>query len=334
MMAAKGMKNVKVLCVDEDGLLTCKGYRLFDETGTLRIVDGKYALLSHFALMRRFFRAEITGLYNLKNGNRLAIAKKGLFLQKEGSSRFEKCFAIRRGSKPLNICVKPEGELFFGEYFQNKEKKAVNIYCSNDDAKTWHVVYSFPEGSINHIHGLFHDPYTNRIWLATGDLENECVIGWTDDGFKTVTEVFRGGQEFRTCQLFFYRDFVVFATDSQYMKNEIKCFDRKTLGIRTLAKIQGSAIKGGQKDDVAFLSSTIEPSEVNKDLFAHIWMTRDGLHWKEVYAARKDGWPFILQFGTFEFPQYRSSITDKLYCSGRALKGCDGKTLCIDIANV
>lgn len=322
----------KIISMENDSQLISRGYNLCDVNGHYKIIDGKYGFPSRFVLSRRFLRAEITGLYNLPNCKRLAIAKKELFLQKLGSNRFEKVFAMPRGSKPLNICIAPSGKLFFGEYFQNMDKQAVNIYCSEDNAQSWHIAYTFKEGEINHIHGLFLDKYTNRIWVATGDRENECIIGYTEDEFMSFVEVFRGSQEYRTCQLFFYKDFVVFGTDTQYELNAIKKFDRKTLEITELQEVQGSVIKGGQVGDVAFVSTTVEPSEVNTDKYAHLWVTKDGLHWEERYKAKKDWLPFIFQFGTFEFPQYYGmEKLERLYFSGRALKGLDGKSTYIDL---
>lgn len=292
----------------------------------------KYAAFAKIRLLKRLFRAEITGLYKIGD-NDLIVAKKALFLQKRGKNEIESVFTFPRGSKPLNICVAPSGILYFGEYFQNMEKVAVHIYCSKDNGHTWDVVYTFAEGNINHIHGLFFDKYTNRIWIATGDRDNECIIGYTEDEFKTFTEVFRGGQEYRTCQLFFYKDFIVFSTDTQYQQNVIKKFDRNTLEISELQKVQGSVIKGGQVGDVSFISTTVEPSDVNTDKWAHLWVTKDGLHWEEKYKAKKDWLPATLfQFGTFEFPQYYGvEKLERLYFSGRALKGLDGKTTYIDL---
>jgi len=322
----------KALSVSEDGLIIARGYFLKEGNNKYCVKDGKFAVPSRYALSRRFVRAELTGLYTLANGDRIAVAKKGLFLQKKGKRDFEKCFAMPRGSKPLNLCFAPSGNIYFGEYFQNIEKQAVNIYCSEDNAKTWHKAYTFEAGNINHIHGLFFDKYTNRIWVATGDRENECIIGYTEDEFKTFVEVFRGGQEYRTCQLFFYEDFIVFGTDTQYEQNVIKKFDRKTMEITDLQKVQGSVIKGGQVGDVAFISTTVEPSKVNTDRYAHLWVTKDGEHWEERYKAKKDCWPSIFQFGTFEFPQYYGvEKLKRLYFSGRALKGLDGKTTYIDL---
>ena len=64
-------------------------------------------------------------------------------------------------------------------------------------------------------------------------------------------------------------------------------FDHKTLEITELQPLQGSVIKGGQVGDVAFISTTVEPSKVNKDRYAHLWVTKDGLHWEERYKAKK-----------------------------------------------
>lgn len=322
----------KVISVKDTNLLISNGYLLKDNNGKYKVNDGKFYWPSRFVLSKRLLRAEITGLYLLKNGDRLAVAKKGLFHCKNDGKTYVKSFSIPRGSKPLNMCFAPSGNIYFGEYFQNMDKQAVNIYCSKDNAQTWYVAYTFKLGNINHIHGLFYDKFTNRIWVATGDREDECIIGYTEDEFKSFVEVFRGGQEYRTCQLFFYQDFIVFGTDTQYEQNVIKKFDRKTLEITELQKVQGSVIKGGQVGDVAFISTTVEPSKVNTDKYAHLWVTKDGLHWEERYKAKKDWLPHIFQFGTFEFPQYYGiEKLERLYFSGRALKGLDGKTTYIDL---
>lgn len=331
-----GIKSLpyKVLLVKNGGYVYAKGYDLYvydNQTGKTtpigRIPDRRYAFLSRCRLSRRFFRAEITGLYELRDGSLLAIAKKGLFKSQPDTGQWVKCFTVSRGSKPLNICALPNGHLFFGEYFMNKEKQAVNVYRSVDDGDSWQVCYTFSQGNINHIHGLFYDKYTDRMWCLTGDRENECIIGYTEDEFKTFGEVFRGGQEYRSCQLFFFPDYIIYATDSQYMQNCIKRIDRATLEVTRLRNIQGTAIKGKQTTDGCMLSTTVEPSEVNIDQYSHLWFSRDGMQWKELFSARKDCLPAIMQFGSIEFPEYKCNLNGQIYFSGRALKGIDGKSM-------
>lgn len=330
------MIDGKILSASQGIKRIAKGYTIIqsvtkaiDTKSSCLIID-KYTKFARCTFSRRLLRAEITGLYILGDNSMIVVAKKGLFKQAKEGGDFHKVFAMSRGSKPLNLCILPNGHIFLGEYFQNMNKEAVNVYGSEDNGQTWKVVYTFEAGNINHVHGLFFDKYTNRMWVLTGDRENECIIGYTEDEFKSFHEVLRGGQEYRSCQLFFYKDFIVYATDSQYIENEIRSINRETLEITPLAKIQGSAIKGGQTGDVSYLSTTIEPSKVNKDRFSHIWVSKDGLHWEDRFMAEKDCWPAIFQFGTFEFPQ-NAYCDGKLWFSGRALKGFDNKSSYLEL---
>ncbi|MBP5505188.1 MAG: hypothetical protein J6X89_03700 [Bacteroidales bacterium] len=336
MKQIRFIENKKILWVDRDRAVFARGYILYSSplsnSGWKRIgviTDGINSFLSHFSLTRRFTRAEITRYYSLGDGTELCIARKGIFRRDKGEKRFKKTFNVLRGSRPMNICEGIDGTLYFGEYFANMEKLPVHIYKSADSGRSWEVVYTFPKGSINHIHGIFFDPYTQWLWLATGDRENECVIGYTKDGFKTLNEVFRGGQEYRTCVLFFYRDFIVFGTDSQYIKNTIKRFDRASQTVEDLQPVQGPIIKGTQIGDFAMVSTDVEPSDVNKDNKAYIWFSKNGVHWETLYSAEKD-WlnPTLFQFGVFDLPQYESGYSgNKFFATGKALKGCGGDTI-------
>lgn len=328
--------NLRYLYVSDELILATSGYKIFRKsksgqkwTDCAFIRDGINSFFSILSLSRRLTRAEIIKYNHLRNGSELCIARKGLFLRQNSEKEFRKVFNVIRGSRPMNICEDVDGTLYFGEYFANMEKKAVHIYRSTDSGNTWDICYTFPEGNINHIHGIFLDHYTNRMWFATGDRENECIIGYTEDGFKTTKEVFRGGQEYRTCVLFFYKDFIVFGTDSQYEHNTIKKFDRTTNEITVLQSVQGPVIKGTQIGNISMISTDVEPSDVNKDKNAYIWITRDGENWEILYSAEKDCWnPTLFQFGVFDLPQYAPDYKgQKLYATGKALKKCGGDTL-------
>ena len=339
-MAKEIIKNIKILSVDSKALIASKGYCLYireNDGGEWKrygkIRDGINSLFATFPLSRRLTRAEISKYYLLQDGTELCIARKGIFRREKGVKDFEKVFPVVRGSRPMFLCEDVDGGVYFGEYFQNMEKQAVHIYGSHDHGKTWEIVHTFPEGNINHVHGIYMDPYTKKMWFATGDRENECIIGYTEDGFKTMTEVFRGGQEYRTCVLFFYKDFIVFGTDSQYQQNELKKFDRKTLETTHLQDVQGPVIRGAQIGDISMISTDVEPSEVNKDTKAYVWITKDGLKWEVLCSAEKDWLPSMLfQFGVFDLPIYSPDANiDKIYVTGKAVKKYGGHTLVFEV---
>ena len=333
----KLFRKLKVLEVNNEYFIGSRGYSLYkysfenDKCSCIGHVKDKYSFLSYFFLTRRLFRAEINNLYTLSNGDQVVVAKKGLFRKGIYDIFFKKCFSIKRGTKPLNLCITPYNDIYWGEYFQNIEKNEVHIYHSSDFGKSWNVVYTFPKGEINHIHGIFWDKYADCIWIVTGDREDECIIANTKDNFKSLNIIFRGGQEFRATVLLFYEDAILFGTDSQYIQNEIKRIDRKTLAITSIKKIQGSVIKGGQFENVACISTTVEPSMVNKDKCSHLWFTRNGSDWKEIYSDEKDCLPSIFQFGCLEFPRYTSPIKNTLFFTGRALKHTDGCSVMMHI---
>lgn len=335
-MRERRYSGVKALALFDDYFIGARGYSLYKyyfDGATKReyvgrVADWRYSFFSKFRLTRRFMRAEINNFYELADGTRLVIARKGVFRCEKGEKIFRKCFNVTRGSRPMNLCVTPSGEIFFGEYFANMGKAAVHIYTSKDNGKSWSVAYIFDEGSINHIHGLYWDKYTESIWVVTGDRENECIIGYTQDGFQTFNIVFRGGQEYRSCVLFFYPEYVVYATDSQYIKNEIKCFDRTTHNIEVVQQVQGSVIKGVQCGDKVLISTAVEPSEVNLDKNAYVWASVNGVDWEQIHEGTKDCLPSIFQFAMYEFPRYcTSDMTRAVFC-GKAMERQDGVTIC------
>ncbi len=332
----KKFSKVKVLSVSNNKIIGAKGYGLVYLNNNkwlpyASVDDKKSLLLSKIRLIQRFTRSEITRHYILNSGTELCVARKGIFRKGCNEKKFTKCFTVPRGSRPLNLC-EFEDKIYFGEYFQNVNKEPVHIYCSGDDGKTWYVEYTFNAGEVHHIHGIFNDSFTRSLWVVTGDGNNECVIANTSDNFKSLNIIFRGSQEYRTCNLFFYKDFICFATDTELEQNYIKVFDRKTLGITILKEIQGTAIKGGQVGNISFLSTTVEPSNINKDTYSHLWISSDGKDWREIYSAKKDFLPHLFQFGSIEFPEfYVNEPLKHLWFSGRALSKIDGKSIVIDL---
>lgn len=337
----KMKKRFCVLFVQKRNWVVAEGYKLYcynplseKKKFFSRLKDGKYAFLSSFRLTRRLFRAEITHLYHFQNDNWMCIAKKALFKLNKRNGLFEKCHDIEKGSRPMNLCQSDDGTIYYGEYCYNPKRKPMRIFQSKDDGDTWTVAYSFGEGEINHIHGIFNDPYTGRLWVATGDDDKACIFGYTEDGFKSFVKRYEGTQQYRVCVPLFTKDEIIFATDSQYEQNYIRSINRATGKVTNIQPIQGSGIYAVQNGNLMMVSTTVEPSKVNLDRSSHLWYSFDGHHWKEMVSYKKDCLKeTYFQFGSIRFPHYENE-SDFIVFSGRALKGLDGKSMIIPVKDL
>ena len=234
-MFTRKICNFITLYVASEFLIVAKGYKLYKyilKSNKLEffavINDSKIARLASFSLLRRLFRAEIRCLYRFNSDVWMCIGRKAIFKLDIKTKKFEKCYVIEKGTRPLNLCQANDGTIYFGEYCYNPDMDEIRIFQSKDNGTTWSVAYTFEKGAINHIHGIFQDPYTDKIWVATGDIDKASILGYTQDGFKTFISKYRGSQQCRVCMPLFTKEKIFFATDSQYEQNYIRCIDRNS----------------------------------------------------------------------------------------------------------
>lgn len=333
--------NSVILFCANDVSIVSLGYRFYyfdsqtcNKTFFSKCADRKNAFLSSFRLTRRLFRAEIRNLYHFQNDTWMCIAKKAIFRYNPTSKLFEKCCDIEKGSRPMCLCQANDGTIYYGEYCYNPEKKPMRICQSKDNGDTWSIAYTFGQGEINHIHGLFQDPYSNKVWVATGDDDEACIFGYTEDGFKTFVRKYEGKQQYRVCAPLFTEKEIIFATDSQYAQNVIRSIDRETGEVKDLCEIQGSGIYAAQNGNLMMVSTTVEPSAVNLDKSSHLWYSFDGHHWTELCSFEKDRLPATyFQFGSIRFPNYEGDCP-WLAFNGRALKMIDQKSVFVPISDL
>lgn len=334
------IKGYVALYVTDDYWILAKGYSLYKynpETGVTipfaQLKDPKSAFAAKFRLTRRALRAEVTHLYNF-SGEWYCIARKAIFKLNKSSNIFEICRKITRGSRPMNLCQDSYGTIFYGEYFFNPERKSVNVYKSTDGGISWQIAYTFEAGEINHIHGIFNDPYMNGLWIFTGDEDSACIAAYSEDGFTSLNKQFVGEQKYRVCVPLFRDTDIVYATDSQYEHNTIRKISRTTRKIDDLQAIQGSGIYAVNTYNGYAVSTTVEPSTVNLDKASHLWFSIDGESWKEICSFRKDKWETTLfQFGSIRFPHY-ACASKYLVATGRAINTLDQSTLIIPITEI
>jgi hypothetical protein len=248
------------------------------------------------------FRDGLHALALLAGGELVAAVPGAIVRLVPGEDEFRLCHKVVRGTRPLHIAASPNGACYWGEYFDNRERDEVRIYGSKDGGEHWDVVYTFGRGEIRHVHNIKYDRWENCIWILAGDNGAECRVLRASLDFRTIDTVLAGNQQCRAVGLVVRKDGLYFASDTPLETNHIFAMGRDGT-VRELAEISSSSIFAGEAAGCMFVSTMVEPSEVNRDQHVRVYGSRDGHEWREVLAWKKDWLPMgLFQYGNAMFP--------------------------------
>ncbi len=225
----------------------------------------------------------------------------------------------------VDLCRTATGKLYFGEYGANLNRDKVPIYCSKDRGKTWEIIYWFEANTIKHIHCVKYDPFSNKIWVFTGDKEGECKILVTDEDFKEIKIIGDGTQKYRACNVFFEESRVVWMMDSPNETAYCVHFDRETEQISLNFAFNGPVWYSHELEDGYYICATyIEPGYSMKEKTAQVLISKDLAEWEVMLCFQKDIWPVrLFKNGVIAFPIGKQSI-GSVSMFGEALKKIEG----------
>lgn len=208
------------------------------------------------------------------------------------------------GSRPLSICT--DGEyVYYGEYFPNKNRRPVSIYRFKPLDKSVKC-YSKISG-IRHIHGMFYDRISGKIFLTTGDNDNESYIGYLESG--KIKKYFSGSQQTRVVTLLFEESYIYFATDAPAEQNFIYRIQRENGELQKLQKIGGTVFYGASSNGNIVFSTVADTNKEQRQDVVELWVSKNGTDWKLTKEFAKDIWPKNL------FQHGQLLISDKQYNS-------------------
>ncbi|MGH9494483.1 MAG: hypothetical protein ACRD3B_05750, partial [Candidatus Sulfotelmatobacter sp.] len=255
-------------------------------------------------LTARLFRDGFHALVILPSGGLVAAVPGAIVALRPGESEFRRTHSITRGTRPLHIIAVPGGSIYWGEYFDNAARDQVHIYASSDGGGRWNVAYTFPKGSIRHVHNIVHDPWANCLWVLTGDYGDECRILRFACDFSAVETVLQSKQQARAVAAVSTENGLVFSTDTPLEQNFIYRLDRNG-NLSQLAAISNSSINGCRVGDRLFFSTMVEPSEVNRDRSVRVYGSdvNGADPGQPLLAWQKDRWPMrLFQYGNAFLP--------------------------------
>lgn len=275
--------------------------------------------LRNFTLLRRFtVRPECVEVVQGKNGETCALSAGKMWYKGPGEKKFKKTLELvqygfgDQGMRNDGIIRANDSTIFFGEYFGNTDRTDVNIYESRDNGMSWQIAYSFKPGQVRHIHALQKDPYTGKLWVCVGDEDEECMVAWSDDNYKTLVPLGSGSQLWRVCQLVFTEEAVFWGTDTG---NEelagIYRWDKKNKELTKLHQIDGAVFYGTRLANGIIVMSTDREGFINleKDHNTRLWITYDNNFVSSIVAGTwkhyKPGFKF--KFAKLRFQRNQGS---------------------------
>jgi len=338
LVTEKTIPNTIVHHVDDEEIWASSNYSLY------RSKDGGVAFnkfcdlevpplirgLGKLRIIARGLRLGVRSLRKLKSGTILVAANRKLFRLRDGEA--EVVYSFRKGFGPLREgwCEDDKGDCYLAEYFlNNRRNSVVDLLKSTDDGRSWRTIRSLP--NIRHIHCVQYDPFGKKIWMGTGDRDEESSISFSEDRGKTWSEIGSGDQMFRAVSLLFTEDYVYWGSDAPTRQNYLYRYNRASREIKRLAAVDGtvqySTILGnGIKLFTTATEGNSEGKNPEWDRKAHIWASQDGTHWEDIVSWEKDFWPYILGFGLVLLPH--GQCGDNLYFTTQSLKGVDGVSTC------
>ena len=287
-----------------------------------------FAIPNAFRLARRLLRLDKSSAVFNFEGDGVSILYAGniWFFDLE-SEEVKKVDELRQCRNTLHrgMAVSQDG-IFFGEYGPNPDRVTVPIWRSTDGGRNWNVIYEFVAGMTKHIHGIYHDPFTDRYWVATGDFDGECHMLNANADFSDVEILGDGTQKWRPVSMFFDADKVVWAMDSPIDPSLLQVFDRKTKILTAGTRFPGPVwYTKSLTDGTHLLQSSAEPGPSVISDKAHVYSSRDLLNWEEVYSFKKDIWPTrYFKYGVVSFADGDQSPQD-FVMHGEGLVDFDGR---------
>ena len=317
-------------------------YRVDFESGKKEIIvrlpaDWKKRILCRLRLVNRLLRMEPRCAGRLDK-NRFIINVLGkVWLLNINKQSVTELLKLRSGYSLLNFCEK-DGSLYWGDYGANPNYEKINIYRLDNNLNL-SIAYSFPAGSIRHIHNIIKDD--DGFIVLCGDNEPQSGIYRANADWSEVTPLRTGEQKYRAVVGYPHKGGLLYATDSVETENHLRLIESDGTE-RILTAINGSCIYGGETKDHYLFSTTVEPHEgggIKKMLSnklgggiksndVHILaVSKKDLSIRIIKQYRKDFWPMkLFQYGRAPFAGGQQEATDGLWCYPIACVGTKGRS--------
>ncbi len=281
--------------------------------------------LRNFTMFRRLtIRPECIEVVVTEKGNICGLSAGKMWFRKTAEKNFKEIFTLKnygygnRGIMHAGLIEINDTTVYFGEYFGNLSKKEVTIFKSVNHFNSFESIYKFNPSEIRHIHAIQQDPYTNKLWVCTGDLDEESMLAWSKDGFKSIHKLGEGSPIWRICQLVFTEDGIYWGTDSDSAERSgIYRWAKDSSTLELLQKVRGAIFFATRLADGTIVMSTDREGASNEiDLKTRLYVVSPN---NEVSCIECGTWNrrstvFGSPFAKLRFPRNQGGTSLAITC--------------------
>lgn len=218
----------------ESGKLYCKKNHLpTEELCKFELTDFMYCDMLH-----------CEDYYVIRTGGKICISK--------DLCNWNTIYQGKRGIKDSMVFVGKNKTLalLFIEYSPGTKRSRHNIlkyHFENEFLEIVHTFYTYSEFSdgvgetcARHIHVIAKDPYTNDIYVGTGDNDEESGIFVSTNDGNSFTKILNGSQNYRALSFLFTKNYVYWNTDTHETQAIFQMEKQNTQNIVRFPLINGA----------------------------------------------------------------------------------------------
>ena len=309
------MKDNRLIIYSKGQLAVCKNEKVYKKLSLPAPLWKRAAC--KFRLFERVLHNDVRWAIELSTDEILFLYQGSVYRANLENERIEEDFTGFRG-QPFSV-IQVGNRIIFGDYGTNDRREEVKIYERIDGI--WHVLYTFPAGTVRHVHNII--PNNDFFYILTGDEDRESGIWKANSDFSMVRPVFVGKQQYRCCLLLpTDEESGWYATDAPSETNSLYHYSGSV--ITELCKLPGTVIYGAQFEGGLIFSTTVEPEAHANNIFDYWFSRKPGAgilerntkvfvlkegKLTEVAQFEHDGKPLrLFQYATVHFSNERDGV--------------------------
>jgi hypothetical protein len=282
--------------------------------------------------LRRLLRRGVRACVALSPDHFVAFSDRRIYYVDPASTQPLLTGGVERGNGPLiqGCCHDQRGTFYYGEYWGTRASVSARIWRWRRGMVRWEKFYGFPAGSIRHIHSLSFDPFSERIWVTTGDRDVESLIGYFEGERedRQLTVIASGSQRARAVSLMFTPEHVCWGSDAQDHANRMYRWSRKEKTIQATSTVGSPVFYSAVDSTGALFITTAAERMAHLESEASVWTSRDGGEWTKIATWQKHRYPTLFGvdafgLGVLSLPS-GSEGNGTLMVSGHSVRGAPG----------